>query len=166
MTVKLKQRRGDMAQMTTVHEVVIDANVLLNFALKKHPYHLQAQQFITDALRDGVHLMSPALWESEADSGIRRMASIGVLTSDAAATAQTLLDAMPVNVVYEPAARVAARQLVDHIKQTKVYDAVYLALAQVRGCDLWTADQRLFNAASTAGLSFVKFIGTYPVPTV
>ncbi len=40
------------------------------------------------------------------------------------------------------------------------YDAHYVALAQILGCDLWTNDQRLLRALG-GRLSFVRWIGAY-----
>jgi predicted nucleic acid-binding protein len=41
-----------------------------------------------------------------------------------------------------------------------VYDATYLALAELRGCEFWTADERLFNQV-TDKLFFVKWLGAH-----
>ena len=43
------------------------------------------------------------------------------------------------------------------------YDAHYLALAQMLGCDFWTSDQRLITALG-GQLPFVKWIGDYQQP--
>jgi predicted nucleic acid-binding protein len=40
------------------------------------------------------------------------------------------------------------------------YDGFYLALAQDHGCELWTADERLYNAVRSR-LSWVHWIGEY-----
>jgi predicted nucleic acid-binding protein len=41
-----------------------------------------------------------------------------------------------------------------------VYDATYLALAELRRCEFWTADERLLNRVKGT-LSFVKWLGDY-----
>lgn len=41
-----------------------------------------------------------------------------------------------------------------------VYDAYYLALAAIEGCEFWTAAQRLIRSLTTT-LPFVRFIGEY-----
>ena len=53
-----------------------------------------------------------------------------------------------------------ALQIADQFNLGAVYDAHYLALAQLLGCDLWTADQRLINTVS-GKLPFVRWIGDY-----
>jgi predicted nucleic acid-binding protein len=42
----------------------------------------------------------------------------------------------------------------------RVYDSTYAALAEIRGCELWTGDERFYNVAQGA-LAFVRFIGSY-----
>jgi predicted nucleic acid-binding protein len=142
-------------------EVVTDANVWLHAALPMHPYHAQALRLITDCVTARIKLLAPPLWESETDSGIRRALALHHITPKAAQAAFKWIDAAPVGVLYNPAARTAARSIADAIKQPRVYDATYLALAQLRACEIWTADERLFNAANTAGLSLVRFVATY-----
>jgi predicted nucleic acid-binding protein len=44
-----------------------------------------------------------------------------------------------------------------------VYDAHYLALAELLGITLWTADENLVQALHQA-LPFVHWIGEYPSP--
>lgn len=148
------------AGVTENGEVVIDSNLILNFALGAHPYHAQTRQFLADCARSNTRLIAPAFWETEADTALRRMVANKQLSAAVAEIAQNLLDAAPVTAVYEPSARIAARQIADTAQQTKVYDASYAALAQIRGCNLWTADERFYNAVKGA-LPFVRFIGSY-----
>jgi predicted nucleic acid-binding protein len=42
--------------------------------------------------------------------------------------------------------------------QSKAYDGFYLAVAERRGAELWTADERLRNQAQQLGLSWVRWI--------
>jgi predicted nucleic acid-binding protein len=42
----------------------------------------------------------------------------------------------------------------------RAYDTAYLALAQLRNCEFWTADKRLFNAVS-GELDWVRWLGDY-----
>lgn len=44
------------------------------------------------------------------------------------------------------------------IGQSKVYDSIYLALAEQLNAELWTADKRLVNAARTLNISWVKWL--------
>jgi len=40
------------------------------------------------------------------------------------------------------------------------YDAYYLALAEMLGCEFWTADKKLCNTVKDS-LPWVKFLGEY-----
>jgi predicted nucleic acid-binding protein len=37
-------------------------------------------------------------------------------------------------------------ELAHELQRPAVYDTHYLALADILGCDLWTADERFFNS--------------------
>ena len=61
----------------------------------------------------------------------------------------------------EPArVHVKAMELAAELKQDAVYDAHYLALAEALNCELWTADERFYRAASF-GYTRVKWIGSF-----
>ena len=49
-----------------------------------------------------------------------------------------------------PELHVRALQLASQLNQNAAYDAHYLALAESIGCELWTADERFYRAASQA----------------
>jgi len=50
----------------------------------------------------------------------------------------------------EPARlHVQAMELADELKQNAIYAAQYLALAEARNCELWTADKRLYRTPSS-----------------
>jgi predicted nucleic acid-binding protein len=46
--------------------------------------------------------------------------------------------------------------LAKQFNRPTAYDAQYLAVAQIEGCDLWTADRRLVNAT---GVPWVRWLG-------
>ncbi|MBI3329625.1 MAG: hypothetical protein HYZ81_23335 [Nitrospinae bacterium] len=49
----------------------------------------------------------------------------------------------------------------DTVIRRRVYDASYAALAELRGCEFWTADKVCYDAVQ-ATLSFVKYLPDYP----
>lgn len=156
-------------------QIVFDANLWLNIALAVHPFHAQASQLLGDCLASGVEIIAPALWETEADSSLRMMRVRKEINRKAEIAAQQLLNVAPVRVEYEPRLRLEAQRIADQLKHPRVYDATYAALAHLHGCELWTADQRLFNAAQAVRssvrsgtrqsvatpLAFVRFVGSY-----
>ncbi len=54
-----------------------------------------------------------------------------------------------------------ARQIARQFNQRRVYDATDAALAELRGCEFWTADRQFYEAVETA-LPFVKYLADYP----
>jgi len=51
--------------------------------------------------------------------------------------------------------------LAEQFNQRFVYDATYAALAELRGCEFWTADKTFYDAVKAA-LTFVKYLPDYP----
>jgi len=45
------------------------------------------------------------------------------------------------------------------IGQSKVYDSIYLALAEQLGAELWTADLRLVNSVRALKINWIKWLG-------
>ncbi|MBI1928626.1 type II toxin-antitoxin system VapC family toxin [Candidatus Poribacteria bacterium] len=54
-----------------------------------------------------------------------------------------------------------ARQIARQFSQPRIYDSLYAALAELRGCDFWTADKAFYDAVKV-GLPFVKYLPDYP----
>lgn len=103
-----------------------------------------------------VSLIAPAFFMAEVDSILRqKVVSRKDLTLEQAQLSWEQLQEIPVELVDMASLRRRAWDISIELQQAHVYDAVYLALAEARGCEFWTADQRLFNAAQNR-LPFVK----------
>ena len=57
-----------------------------------------------------------------------------------------------------------ALQLATDLRQSAVYDCIYLALAEGLSGELWTADERFYRAASLQ-FSNVRWLGEANVPS-
>jgi predicted nucleic acid-binding protein len=139
-------------------EIVIDASLAAAFALPDEAMYAKARALIASLAKENAQLIAPPIFESEADSIIRRNVYLEVLDESAGAAALAIMDALQVEIVYEPATRLRAREMARQTNQVRVYDSTYAALAEARSVELWTADERFYNAVSGA-LPFVKFIG-------
>jgi predicted nucleic acid-binding protein len=139
-------------------EIVIDASMALHAIMAGHEYNAQARRFLSD--NAAVRFIAPPLFESEADTNLRRMISALKIPTPAAQALVILLDALPLKIIHDGATRQRAREIGDRAKLDKVYDCTYAALADLRGVELWTADKRFYHSVSGA-LPFVKFIGQY-----
>lgn len=149
---------------TRAVEAVLDASGAAAFALPDEKYYVSAGACIVALQTQNARLIAPPLFESEVDSILRRDVYLGALTPQAAAATWRVLDALQVEIIYDVATRTLARSIGEQLSQIRVYDATYAALAQGRGCDLWTADERFYNSATDQGagglLPFVRFVGT------
>jgi len=77
----------------------------------------------------------------ETDSIIQTRLVEGRTTPEVADRTLALLDTAPVEIATHPRMRQGAREIARQFRQRKVYDATYAALAELRGCEFWTADR-------------------------
>ena len=103
--------------------IAIDASLAINFVIPTQPYHAQTVALIRSWAGEQVTLVAPPLFESEADSVIRRYVYQGLLDGNAGKAAQELLDALPVSIVQDTKVRERARQIAEAFNQDRVYDA-------------------------------------------
>ena len=139
--------------------ICVDASVALKLVLIED-HRDRAKALFSDSSRNGVRLIAPIFFASEVDSVIRNHVARGLLSEDAGDAAFNTLRKLPVELVSDPDQRTRAWQLAKQLDLPTVYDASYLALAQIRGCDFWTADERLYTKVRS-DLTFVKWIGAY-----
>jgi predicted nucleic acid-binding protein len=105
-------------------------------------------------------LIAPVLFEMETDGVIQTRVVEGRTTPDVADKTLALLDSAPVTIVTHHRLRHRAREIARQFQQRKVYDATYAALAELRGCEFWTAD-KVFHDAVKSTLTFVKYLPDY-----
>lgn len=138
--------------------VAMDASVCIAAIFSDEPLQLKALGLLDELGKAGARFIAPPLWESETSSAVRLRVQIKktLLPVDEAG-AYARLDKLPVEIVTDET-RQSARVLAMRFSMVRCYDATYLALAQARGVDVWTADEKLFNTVSGA-LPWVKFVG-------
>jgi predicted nucleic acid-binding protein len=107
--------------------------------------------------RDAVERLAPTLFVSEVNGAhIRRRRRNEITAGDAALASTELLRAVrlsPDDARLAPRALTIADQL-----GASPYDALYAALAEREGCELWTGDKRFFNAAH-GRYPWVRWVG-------
>ncbi len=140
--------------------IVIDASLAAAFALPIEDHHAKARALIMAMAGCKARFCAPPLFEAETSSIFRRKEYLGELSPQAAAAALAVIDALQVEIIYDAATDSRAREIAQEFNQVRVYDSTYAALAEARGVELWTADERFYNAVSSAS-PFVKFIGNY-----
>ena len=142
--------------------VVVDASVAFKWLVEEE--NSDKATALTRLWDDeGVQLAAPHLMPFEVANALHRRVMRGDLALEVAA--DLMQDLMSLGVVLHetPNLHRRALELASRLKQGAVYDAHYLALAESLGCELWTADQRFYRAASS-GVDNVRWIGEFSAP--
>jgi predicted nucleic acid-binding protein len=141
-------------------ERCIDANVAVKWVVGSEADRDKALALLQDSIHAGITLIAPTLFPVEIDSIIRKRVHNGSLTAREGVQAYSQLDAIPVQIIEEAGLRHRSREIAEQFNQRLVYDSLYTALAELRQCELWTADTR-FHRVVKADLLFVKHIAEY-----
>jgi predicted nucleic acid-binding protein len=126
---------------TTQRQLVLDASAAVALLADAGP----AGQWV-EAAAWGARLLAPDLMPFEASNILRRHALAGILDTSAATLAHTDLVALPVDLY--PYVGLAERVWELRANLT-VYDASYVALAELTTAPLITLDARLSRASGT-----------------
>lgn len=141
-------------------EVCVDASLAIKVVVP------EAGSDKADALFDQwageeTQLIAPAFFDVETDSILRQKVSLRrELTIAQAQRAFTSLQGLPIKTTHSPEQRKRAWEIARQFQFPTVYDATYLALAELRRCEFWTADEKLFNQVKDK-LTFVQWLGNY-----
>jgi predicted nucleic acid-binding protein len=141
-------------------EQVVDCSVALKWKLRQEPYHAEAVELLLDIRAGIVEPIAPVIFVAEVGSALLRAARRGRLTFDEAR--QAIDDILGVNVsLVEVTPALAQRAFeIAWAHQQGFFDCLYLAVAEARGAEFWTGDQRLFHALA-ATFPFVRWVGDY-----
>lgn len=123
--------------------IVVDASVLANVIGDDGPDGERAR----GAVRAAGDLVAPDLVDPETVAVLRKRWLAGTITDDRFAVAVRDLEDLELD--RYPALRFM-RLAWELRRNVTPYDAAYVALAEVLGCELWTADQRLAKAPGPA----------------
>jgi predicted nucleic acid-binding protein len=122
---------------------VIDANLAINTALNLSD---RLERFWEQINQDQITPCAPRLWMSETTSALRAYLARKQINTEEAEQALHTIHALRVEIIDEDKALCQrALELAGMLGQTKAYDAFYLAVAEKKEAELWTADERLHN---------------------
>jgi predicted nucleic acid-binding protein len=105
-------------------------------------------------------VIAPSLWAYEVTSVVRKRVYRGLSPADLEEETFEALHRLPVQLSRPAGLHRRARELAQHFGRPATYDSHYLALAEMAGCEFWTADERLFNAVRDQ-LGWVRWLGSY-----
>jgi predicted nucleic acid-binding protein len=129
--------------------------------LKGESHRTTARRLLRDCIVNNVTLIVPPFFESECDTVILKRVEDGRLGSSDAEKAFAGLDKVIVQTLTHPNLRRHARGIAIRFGLRTAYDAAYAALAELRGCEFWTADREFYDTVKAA-LPFVKYLPDYP----
>ncbi|PIG92863.1 type II toxin-antitoxin system VapC family toxin [Gloeocapsopsis sp. IPPAS B-1203] len=138
--------------------LVIDSSVLAKW-LFPEPLHSQARTVCQDWESSKVELIAPNLIFVEVGNIIWKKQRLGLITQEEATSSIFDLLDLEIPTVESQVILAEAYSLAERLDRT-VYDALYLALAQVNSANMMTADLRLYNAVASK-LDFVEYLANY-----
>jgi predicted nucleic acid-binding protein len=103
----------------------------------------------------GEGIIAPSFMPAEVTNAIWRKVVRNLLDLTEARAALNTFLAFEVELAAHPDIYRTALSLAEQFQPRAAYDMHYVALAQIAGCELWTADQRLLNALG-GRLPFVR----------
>lgn len=139
--------------------VVIDSNVVV-WATLPGSSTTNAAEKMAWWSQIGTQLWAPDFWLLEAASAVRRGVYSGqMLGTEGTDALQRMLELGIHSAPISDQAYLSAYHWATRLNQIRVYDGAYLALAEMLGTELWTADRRLANQAQQVGAPWVRWIG-------
>ncbi len=137
--------------------VVVDASFALKWVMEEADSS-RAEAILRGWHRRSVGRVAPAWFACEiANALYRRTIRLDVTLSQAQIGLEAIMEHVDVS-AFDARLAVRAIELAARFDQRAAYDAHYLALAEHLRCELWTADERLWNA-TRATLPWVRWLG-------
>jgi predicted nucleic acid-binding protein len=136
---------------------VVDASLAVNTALN---FSENLERFWKNIYQQQLTPCAPRLWMSETTSAVRFYLAQKQINFEEAQQALYTIHALQVEIVDEDQQLcLRALDLAGKLGQSKAYDAFYLAVAEKKEAELWTADERLRNRCrDDLGIKWVHWI--------
>ena len=142
-------------------ERCVDTSVAIKWVVRGEPWRVKARKFLRDSLAAGFDFIAPPLFEYETESVLQGLLESKTLTLAQTDTALNRLSRIGVQHLTHPDLVKRARGIARQFHQSRIYDSLFAALAELRGCEFWTADKQFYDAVKVK-LKFVKFLPDYP----
>lgn len=140
-----------------MNEVCLDANVVVKLVLEGEQHRESARKLIEHSIRSKTKMIAPPVFESELDSILRKRVYHGLMRSETAHLAYTILDTVQIRTMNHLHLRRRSREIAERFNQRLVYDSTYAALAELMECEFWTADEEYYRRV-TPELTFVRYL--------
>jgi predicted nucleic acid-binding protein len=142
--------------------VVVDASLAIKWVLKED-LRAEALVLLSRWDQDGVTKLAPSWFSCEiANVLLKRMWKSKLTLLEAQTSLDSIASAVVVRDI-EPIVAKRGLEIAWSLGRTASYDSHYVAMAEHLGVELWTADERFWNAASPT-FPFVKWLGSVVPP--
>lgn len=142
--------------------VVVDASVVVKWLVREERSD-EAREIARSWQDDGVRIAAPCYMPVEVTNVLHRRVVGNEMSVEEAVALVSALLASGIELHDSPDVHGRALEMASLLRQGAVYDVHYLALAETLGCELWTADERFYRAA-TAAARAVRWIGEPAAP--
>ncbi|MBD2230443.1 type II toxin-antitoxin system VapC family toxin [Phormidium tenue] len=122
----------------------IDTSLWIPY-LVPEPLQSEARSLITPLLLSGEYLVAPGFAWAEVGSVLRKKVRLGLITAAQAAGFYDDFCQMPINYLDSDRLHTKTWQLAETFDLATLYDAAFLAVADLESAEFWTADQALVN---------------------
>ena len=136
--------------------VVVDASLAVKWVVPEADSE-DALTLLDSWQAGGQRLLAPPLFKAEVTNVLHRKVRQGFLGREDALEADDTLLSL-VGVLEPPGLYTRALTLANELELRWTYDALYLALAEAQGCEMWTADRRFVRSVQ-ARYGQVRWIG-------
>jgi predicted nucleic acid-binding protein len=141
--------------------VVVDASIAVKWTLNE-PGSSTALALLANWTDRGIEVLAPALLAYEVTNALYRHVRKGDIPFDDARRGLTEIIFKVVGFDFSENSdfNIRAMELGQQFGLPAAYDSHYLALAERRGCELWTADLRMWNG-TRGKLAWLRWMGDY-----
>jgi len=137
-------------------EIVVDASLALKW-VEEEPYSIESWALLQDWQHRRLRMHALALFAYEATNAIAKRVKLRQLTLEVARERLAALLENGPALEQDTSVNLRALEVMERFSLPSAYDAHYLALAEARQCECWTADERLWNMVKRQ-LSWVRWV--------
>lgn len=142
--------------------VCVDASLIVP-TLVPHPLSEQAETLLAGWRSESRGMIAPALLAFEVTATVRGYVYAKVISPERGEQAIAEFLQLPIRHSSQRSLFPLANRLAHEFNRPRAYDTAYLALAQLRRCEFWTADERLYNAVKDR-FPWVRWVGNAKEP--
>ena len=142
--------------------VVVDASLAVKWLVKEDGSD-EARAIARSWEGSGVRTAAPYFMPVEVTNALHRRVVGSEMSVEEAVGLVGVLLSSGLELHQAPNLHTRALELASRLRQGAVYDARYLALAEILDCELWTADEKFYRAASPS-TGNIRWIGDPTTP--